>query len=88
MALLLLIIVAACFVVSLLPFMFPGAVVGLLGVALNDWLAGVLGRSLGVGPGALLAGPPGQAALTVQGALTVYVPLLVVLLFVLWGRGR
>ena len=95
MALLLLIVVGACLVASLLPFLFPGAVVGLLGVALNAWLADLLagtlaglGGTLGMRPGALVVGPPGQAHLTAPGVLAVYVPVLALLLFVLWGRGR
>ena len=38
MALVLTVVVAVCFVASLLPFLLPGAVIGLLGKVLNDAL--------------------------------------------------
>ena len=38
MALLLTVVVMVCFIAALLPFMLPGAVIGLLGKVLNDAL--------------------------------------------------
>lgn len=85
MLLLVLIVVAICFLASLLPFLFPGALISALGVVLNQTLGGFL-MALGVGLGSLVSGGSGQAALTFQGVLVVYLPPLVVILFILRGR--
>jgi len=80
MVVLLTVVVAVCFVASLLPFLFPGAALGLLGVVLNDRIGNLLA---GVAPGlrqsAVMAGPEGTD-LTFQGVLLLYVPLFFLLL--------
>ncbi len=86
MVFLLTVVVAICFVASLLPFLFPGAVIGGLGVLLNAWLADFPAGTLRIGQGVLVVGGPGSAELALQGVLAVYVPILLVLLFILRGR--
>ena len=86
MLMLLFIVAAVGFVASLLPFVFPGTLVSLLGVTLNAGLGELLATTLHVGRGTLVLGGPGQAMLTFQGVLVFYVPLLLLLLFVLRGR--
>jgi len=82
MLVLLVIVVALLFVTSVLPFLYPGAVVSMFGVVLNQSLGGLLASTLGIGKGSLVAG----GALTFQGVLVVYLPILVILLFVVRGR--
>ena len=86
MVLVLTVVVAVCFGASLLPFLFPGAVVGLFGVILNSGLGELLVLILGVSPGALVTGGSGGVILTLPGVLAVYVPLLLLLLFVQRNR--
>jgi hypothetical protein len=73
-------IVAVCFAASLLPFLFPGAAIGLLGVVLNDVIGnGIAGLVPSLRRGTLLAGSEGSD-LTIQGVLALYLPLLLLLL--------
>jgi hypothetical protein len=86
MVLLLTVVVAVCFVAALLPFLFPGAVIGLFGKILNDALGDPMWNLVPAARGLLVRGGPGGPMLTREGVLAVYVPLLVVLL--LLGRRR
>jgi hypothetical protein len=89
MLMLFLMVVAVCFAASLLPFLFPGALVSALGVVLNAWLGDLLATAFGLGPGSLLTPVPteaGRVALTFAGVLTVYVPTLAVLSLAVRGR--
>jgi uncharacterized membrane protein len=86
MALLLTVVVTVCFIASLLPFMLPGAVIGLLGKVLNDALGDPMWAFVPAVRGTLVASGSEGPMLTLRGVLALYVPLLVVLL---WSqRGR
>ncbi|HEY7142198.1 MAG TPA: hypothetical protein VIE44_19050 [Methylomirabilota bacterium] len=86
MALILTVVVTVCFVASLLPFLFPGAVIGLLGKVLNDGLGDPVWALLPFARGTLVMAGAGEPMLTLQGVLVLYVPVLLILL---WGqRGR
>ena len=86
MALLLMVVVAVCFVASLLPFMLPGAVIALLGKLLNDALGDPMWAVIPAARGTLVMSGSEGPMLTLRGVLALYVPLLVVLL---WSqRGR
>ncbi|HEY7602003.1 MAG TPA: hypothetical protein VIB60_05815 [Methylomirabilota bacterium] len=86
MLLLLTVVVAVCFVASLLPFLFPGAVIGLLGKVLNDAIGDPLWTLVPPARRVLVITPPGGPMLTLEGVLVVYVPLLLVLLWLQRGR--
>lgn len=86
MLLFLLIVLAMCFAISLLPFVFPGALISAFGLALNHWLGGILANSLGLGHGALVTGSGAAEALSLSGVLAIYLPLLLILVFFLRGR--
>jgi hypothetical protein len=85
MTLILTVVVAVCFIASLLPFLLPGAVIGLLGKVLNDTLGDPVWSFVPVGRGILATTGPAGPVLTLQGVLAVYVPLL---LMVLWVGQR
>jgi hypothetical protein len=86
MALILMVVVIVCFVASLLPFLLPGAVIGLLGKVLNDALGDPLWALVPAARGTLVTSAAGGPMLTLGGVLALYVPLLVILL---WSqRGR
>lgn len=86
MALVLTVVVTVCFVASLLPFLLPGAVIGLLGKVLNDALGDPLWAFLPAVRGTLVKSGSEGPILTLHGVLALYVPLLVILL---WSqRGR
>jgi hypothetical protein len=86
MALMLTVVVTVCFIASLLPFMLPGAVIGLLGKVLNDALGDPLWALIPAVRGTLVVSGSEGPVLTLRGVLAVYVPLLVLLL---WSqRGR
>ena len=86
MALLLTVVVTVCFIASLLPFMLPGAVIGLLGKVLNDALGDPMWAFVPAMRGTLVTTGSEGPMLTLRGVLALYVPLLVVLL---WSqRGR
>jgi hypothetical protein len=86
MALILTVVVTVCFVASLLPFLFPGAVIGLLGKVLNDALGDPLWTLVPAARGPLVRSAAEGPMLTLQGVLVLYVPLLLILL---WSqRGR
>jgi hypothetical protein len=85
MTLILTVVVAVCFIASLLPFLLPGAVIGLLGKVLNDTLGDPVWSFVPVGRGILATSGPAGPVLTLQGVLAVYVPLL---LMVLWVGQR
>jgi hypothetical protein len=86
------VVIAIAFLVSLLPFFFPGSVIGALGAGLN----GVIGETLLQWmdltstpliervPGAY--GGPSGMALTFSGVLALYLPLLIVLGLILRGK--
>jgi len=86
MALILTVIAVVCFVASLLPFLFPGAVIGLLGNVLNDALGDPLWALLPVARGALVTSGAEGPVLTLYGVLALYVPLLLILLVAQRGR--
>ena len=86
MALLLTVVVTVCFIAALLPFMLPGAVIGLLGKVLNDALGDPMWAFVPAVRGTLVTSGSEGPMLTLRGVLALYVPLLVVLL---WSqRGR
>jgi hypothetical protein len=85
MTLILTVVVTVCFIASLLPFLLPGAVIGLLGKVLNDTLGDPVWSFVPVGRGILATSGPAGPVLTLQGVLAVYVPLL---LMVLWVGQR
>ena len=86
MVLILFFVVAFGFVVSLIPFIYPGSIMNTFGAFLNVLLGTVLVSTLGIGLGSLAAGSPGGYALTLQGVLAVYAPILVILLVALRSR--
>jgi hypothetical protein len=86
MALVLTVVVTVCFIASLLPFMMPGAVIGLLGKVLNDALGDPLWTLVPAARGILVTRGSEGPLLTFRGVLALYMPLLAILL---WGqRGR
>jgi hypothetical protein len=80
MLLLLTVVVAVCFFAALLPFLFPGAVIGLLGKMLNDVLGDPMWNLVPAARRVLVTSGPGGPMLTREGVLAVYIPLLVVLI--------
>ena len=86
MALIFTVVVSVCFVASLLPFLFPGTVVGLLGKVLNDALGDPLWALVPAARGPLVRSAAEGPMLTLQGVLVLYVPLLLILF--LSQRGR
>jgi hypothetical protein len=86
------VVVAIAFLVSILPFFFPGSMIGALGAGLN----GIIGETLLQWfdltstplvervPGAY--GGPAGMALTFSGVLALYLPILVVLGLILRGK--
>jgi hypothetical protein len=86
MALILLVVVTVCFVASLLPFLLPGAAIGLLGKVLNDALGDPLWALVPPARGTLVTSGSQGPMLTLQGVLAVYVPLLLILLWRQRGR--
>ena len=82
MVVVLLVAVGVGWIASLLPFLFPGSIFSVFGAALNGWLGELLASGLGVAPGPLVAGNPGDASLTLAGVSVVYGPLLLVLALV------
>ena len=86
MALILMVVVTVCFVASLLPFLLPGAVIGLLGTVLNDALGDPLWALVPPARGLLVVSGAEGPMLTLQGVLALYVPLVLILL--LSQRGR
>ena len=81
MALILMVVVTVCFVASLLPFILPGAAIGLLGKVLNDALGDPLWALVPPVRGTLVTSGSEGPVLTLQGVLAVYVPLLLILLW-------
>ncbi len=86
MVLVLATVVTVCFVASLLPFMFPGAVIGLLGKVLNDGIGDPLWNLVPPARRILVVSPPGGPMLTLEGVLVIYVPLLLGLFWLQRGR--
>ena len=87
MATFLLVVAAIGFLVSLLPFLYPGSVVSMFGLALNHWLGVPLATHLGLANGSLVLGAGGAATtLTLSGVLALYLPALLILIFVVRGR--
>jgi hypothetical protein len=86
------VVVAIAFLVSILPFFFPGSIIGALGAGLN----GVIGETLLQWfdltstpliervPGAY--GGPAGMALSFAGVLALYLPILIVLGLILRGK--
>ncbi len=79
-------VVVVCFVASLLSFLLPGAVIGLLGKVLNDALGDPLWALVPPARGSLVVSETEGPMLTLQGVLALYVPLVLILL--LSQRGR
>ena len=73
--------VVVCFFASLLPFLFPGAVIGLFGKLLNDALGTRCGISCPPPGGLLVTARRGGPCSRCEGVLAVYVPALVILLW-------
>jgi hypothetical protein len=80
MALVLVVVVTVCFIASLLPFLFPGAAIGLLGKVLNDAVGDPVWAFLPFARGALVANGPAGPILTLMGVLVIYVPRLLIVL--------
>jgi hypothetical protein len=85
MVFVLIIVVTVCFLASLLPFMLPGAAIGLVGKVLNDALGDPVWDLVPVARGTLATSGPGGPVLTLQGVLVLYVPLLAALF---WSQRR
>ena len=86
MALIVTVIVLVCFVASLLPFLMPGAVIGLLGNVLNDALGDPVWAALPFARGTLVTSGAEGPILTLKGVLALYIPLLLILVW--HQRGR
>jgi hypothetical protein len=86
MALIVTVIIAVCFLASLLPFMLPGTAFGLIGKVLNDALGDPVWQFLPFARGALVTTQLGNPMLTLQGVLVVYMPLLALLFWQQRGR--
>ena len=86
MALILTVVVTVCFIASLLPFLIPGAVIGLLGRVLNESLGDPLWAIAPFVRGTLVRSGSEGPVLTLQGVLAVYIPLLLILLWQQRGR--
>jgi hypothetical protein len=81
MLLVLTVVVTVCFIASLLPFMFPGGAIGLLGKVLNDAIGDPLWNLVPSVRRVLVISPPGGPMLTLEGVLVVYLPILLALLW-------
>jgi len=86
MALILTVVVTVCFLASLLPFLAPGAVISMIGRALNDVLGDPLWALLPPARGTLVTSGPEGPVLTLQGVLVVYVSVLLILVWQQRGR--
>jgi len=86
MALVLTVIILVCFVASLLPFLLPGAVIGLLGKVLNDAIGDPVWVFLPFARGTLVASGSGGPILTLKGVLALYIPLLLIMVWQQRGR--
>ena len=73
------VIIAVCFIASLLPFLMPGAGISLIGKVVNDALGDPVWQLLPFARGTLVVSDGGNPVLTLQGVLAVYVPLLAIL---------
>ena len=80
------VVLATGFGVSLLPVLFPGALVGQPGAYVNHLLARLLIATFGSAPGVLVGLERGAIGLTLQGVLAVYLPPLILALLILRGR--
>jgi hypothetical protein len=80
MALIVAVVVAVCFIASLLPFLFPGAAIGLFGKVLNDAVGDPVWVFLPFARGALVTIGPAGPILTLIGVLAIYLPLLLIVL--------
>lgn len=84
---LLFIVLVIAFLASLLPVIYPGTILGALGMPLNVFLAEALREMFRVRTGALLmAGEGPNYMLTLQGVLLLYLPALGMTLLALRGR--
>ncbi len=81
MLLLISVVVALCFIASLIPFIYPDTVMNILGVYLNLGLGGFLATTLKLGGSPLVEGTSVGPTLTFEGVFGVYVPVLVILMF-------
>lgn len=86
MLILLSIVVGVGFLVSLLPVFYPGTIVSMLGAPLNGVIADFFATTLKLGRGSLVVPAQDGWALTLQGVLAFYAPLM--LLLFLGSRGR
>ena len=86
MVLVLAVVVTVCFVASLLPFVLPGSAIGLLGKVLNDALGDPLWGLVPAARGTLVMSGPGGPILTLEGVLVIYIPPLLLLLWLQRGR--
>ncbi len=82
--LILLAVLSLCFLSSLIPFIYPETIMNAIGAFLNHVLGELL-ASLGI-EGGLVAGTGGVYALSLQGVLAVYLPPILLILFILRGR--
>ena len=77
MRLLLFVVAAVAFLVSLLPVLYPGSIVAALGMPVNVFVAETLRNLFKVRTDALIVMGEGTShVLTLQGVLAVYLPIL------------
>lgn len=86
MRVLLLVVVTIAFIASLLPVLYPGSLMSILGTPLNAFLGELLGETFRVGRGTLVTRGPGAYTLTFEGVLAVYGPLLILILLGMRGK--
>jgi hypothetical protein len=87
MRLLLMVVVTLALVVSLLPIVYPGTIVGSLGMPVNVFVAEVLRNTFKVRSESLVIMGEGAAhMLTLRGVLAVYIPILGLGMLVFRGR--
>jgi len=84
---LLFVILTVGFLASLLPVMYPGSILGSLGMPVNVFVAELLREMFSVQDGSLvMIGEGTSRMLTLQGVLLLYLPALGMTLLVLRGR--
>ena len=80
-------VLVIAFLASMLPVLYPGTILGALGMPLNVFVAEAIREMFRVRSEALLMAGEGQNyMLTLQGVLLLYLPALGVMLLALRGR--
>jgi hypothetical protein len=92
MALMLFVVLGIVFLVSLLPFFFPGSIIGAVGAGLNGAVGETLLQWVDLTSSPLVERVPGSfggpagMALSFPGVLALYLPPLILLGFILRGK--